>query len=94
MVSRPSSPHPSTAISTDEIVVPGFINLDPGTAAGKTNEGNVAPDIEMHHDGAEKSAPKIEEIPEAGNLGEEEVTTKISDEATAKTSDEIDQQKQ
>ena len=51
----------------------------------------MAPDIQMHHDGADKSAPEIEEIPEAGNLGEEEAIAMITDESAAKTSDDAEQ---
>ena len=78
MASRLSSPLPSATISTAKIVVPGFINLDPGTAAGATMEENVALEQEKHHGGADTSAPMIEETPEASKLGEEETLAKTS----------------
>lgn len=69
---REHSPHLDTATSAHGTVVPGAIFLDPGTVAGTIMEENVAPEQEQHHGGADISAPRTEDAPEATNLGEEE----------------------
>ena len=91
---QPSSPHPDTTISADEIVVPGSTILDPGTVAGTTTEENMAPEQQQHHDGADTSAPMIEDTPEASKLGEEETPAKTSVEAEQQQQEQQQQQQQ
>jgi len=80
--SRPSPLASRTHLTIDDFFAPGTSDMDLGGIAGPRSEGNMAPESDILHGGADHIAPEIDMTAEASSLGGKDQTTQTSVTAT------------